>query len=283
MAENSHNATSSRKKFYSIDGEGRLFRKATPEEATSNGRDIVHHEKQKGEKKGEIEVRKIVKDIDGIITSMWVKSSEFGDGLIVELYDDGTTFSIQMPLDSNFADDVMRKANNLEVGKKYVFQAWKMQATDQKTNKPIPDKFLRGMSIKDLAGNKVEKYIDKERQLSMLPLSKAPFYEATAEYQSKDFWKIYFKMLTKEFVDRLVPYNKKRFEAWAEENITHVPNAETEQSKRPEYSDNWMNETVSTPYPESSKTQTVPSSFSDDSFPTLADEPPIIEDDSLPF
>lgn len=276
MAENSHSATSTRKKFYSIDGEGRLFRKATPDEAASNGRDIVRHEKQKGEKKGEIEVRKVFKDIDGIITSMWVKSSEFGDSLIVELYDDGTTFSIQMPLDSNFSDDVMRKANNLEVGKKYVFQSWKMQATDPKTNKAIPEKFVRGMSIKDVTGNKVEKYVDKERQLSILPLSKAPFYEATAEYQSKDFWKIYFKMLTKEFVDRLVPYNKKRFEEWAEKNVS--TSDYVGQAQKTEYGDNWMNE----PQP----ITTEPSAFHDsdesNSFPSLADEPPII-DNELPF
>lgn len=60
-----------------------------------------------------------------------------------------------------------------------------------------------------------------------------------------------------------------------EQVVEAVQNVETEQSKRPEYSDNWVNETASTPYPEASKVQTVPSSFSDDSFPTLADVPPL--------
>lgn len=270
MAENSYSGNSTRKKFYAVDGEGRLFRKATEQEIAEGGKNIVKHIKAKGANAGQLEMRRIVQSISGIVSDFYIRSSDYGDTLNIELYDDGTIYALQVPVESNFADDLFRKINNVKEGKKYSLSSWKMQQTDPNTKKPIPDKFSRGLSIKNEFDEKVERFINKEVQEKMLPLSKASLYDPTTERQSKDFWKIYFKVLLNEFKTRVLPTNQKRFRDWYDANVTEGQ----------EDNDDWMEAEQNAAQLHA---QHVPvSSF--DNFPTMADAPPETdENDSLPF
>ena len=216
--EREYEQGSSSKLFYGIDSDGKLFRKANAEDI-AKGKNIKEHIKQKGDKAGEIEIRKMVSSIYGYRTAFWIKSSDdFGDFLVVELFENGETAVLQMQLNSSFADDLIRKVPNMKAGNKYELQSWKMQATDQRTGKVIPDKFIRGVSVKDETGNKIEKYISKEIQLKILPLAKVPLYDAESESQSKAFWKMYFMLLTNEFKMRVIPKAHQGFAEWFEEN-----------------------------------------------------------------
>ena len=283
--EGAYSASNFKKNYYGIDGEGRLFRNATDEEKARGGKDIVSHVKTKGAKAGEIVIRKTVPNIYGVVSGFWLHSSEFEgkviETLILELYDNGFKAVLQMPMDSSFAEDVIRKINNIKEGVKYEVQSWKMQATDQVTKKAIADKFIRGVSIKDPVGNKIEKYINKDVQLKMLPLESCQLFDSSTERQSKDFWKMYFMLITNQFKTRVIPKNKERFEEWAKVNISDEPVETAKPEVKQQESQDFHNALYDAPV-----VTTTPSVFheSDESksFPSLADEPPIIDND-LPF
>ena len=69
------------------------------------------------------------------------------------------------------------------------------------------------------------------------------------------------------------------------EKPAEVANVETEQSARPTYSDNWVQETIHSPYPEAKPFTGEQTAFNDDSsFPTI--EPPMVDESGgqdLPF
>lgn len=247
--------------YYGIDGEGRLFRSPKPKEVEMQDKYIVEHTLQKGAKAGQTVLRKLVPFICGKFTAFWVKTGDFGDSLIVELSENGFTAVLQMSLDSSFASDLIGKVNNVKEGETYTLQSWKMQAKDLH-GKVIPEKFIRGISIKDQVGNKVEKYLTKEVQQKMLPLANCPLFDKTRseKEQSKELWQMYLMLLLNEFKTRLIPYNKLRFQKWQEANAV-----------------------IEQPRPQKVEM------FNDYGFPSIEDEPqgetvdstPVLED--LPF
>jgi hypothetical protein len=181
-----------------------------------------------------------------------------------------------MPFESNFANDIIRKIGNAKAGVTYTFQPWKMQKTDA-NKRPIEGKFIRGVSIKDTEGVKVEKHFTDEMQEKMLPIGGVPLYDdsRSRKEQSSAFYQIYFKVLDNEFKNRLVPHYKNIFSDWANANISDAP-AEPE--------------IVSSAYQEQPRTQSAMANFEplvqpekEDSFPTLADKPKAEPEDDLPF
>lgn len=223
------------KAYYGVDGEGRLFRKPTELELDKGGKDIVPHTFTKGEKSGQTVMRKVTQAIYGIVTSFWVKSSDFGDSLIVELFEKGFTSILQVPIDSTFADSIIRKINNVEAGKVYEFMPYKIQAKDMNTGVLLKDKnglpkFNRGFSIKDGLGNKVDTFITKEKQEQLIPYSTCPLFKKDLEIksQSSDFWKMYFALVLNAFKDRVIPSNKLRFQTWATLNLAQLEMQEPE-------------------------------------------------------
>ena len=109
MANEREVSTAPRNKgYYQIDGEGRLFRKATSQELES-GANIVTHTKTKGKNIGQTELRTIIASGGGYVTSVRVESSDYSDNLIVEMFENNFTSCISVILESNFADDLIRK------------------------------------------------------------------------------------------------------------------------------------------------------------------------------
>lgn len=261
------------KTYYRIDNEGKLFRLAKQGETGT-----YEHVKgdKAGAKKGEIEVRKNVMAIQGFIKDLYIHNSQYGDSLIIDIVDnDGVVSVIALPLDSSFYDDFVRKLPNIKEGKEYLFSSFKMQKKDQNTGKLI-DGFIYGMYIKAVSdGVKVERWFNKENIGKMEAVD-----ESMLKTLGKDYWKIYFTLVDNKFKTVVVPKAKKRFlDYWEANGVPKsVDNAEYEQPQKVEYGDNWMND----PQP----ITTEPSAFHDSdeskSFPSLADEPPLITED-LPF
>jgi hypothetical protein len=84
--ENSFPTQVGNRGYYGIDGEGRIFRKATAQEIEKGGKDIISHVKKKGANEGQIEMRRTFLSLFGKVSAFWVKTSQdFGDSLIVEL------------------------------------------------------------------------------------------------------------------------------------------------------------------------------------------------------
>lgn len=266
----------SNKTYYRIDSEGKLFRLAKQGETGT-----YEHVKgdKAGTKKGEIEVRKNVMAIQGFIKDLYVHNSQYGDSLIIDIIDnDGIISVIALPLDSSFYDDFVRKLPNIKEGKEYLFSSFKMQKKDQNTGKLI-EGFVYGMYIKAVSdGVKIERWFNKETIGKMEAVD-----EAMLKSLGKDYWRIYFTLVGNKFKTVVVPKAKKRFlDYWDANNVPNPINAEKEQS------DNDFADVLQAPQRDiytAPVSNAQPTSFNDDSsFPSLADEPPVMEEDnSLPF
>jgi hypothetical protein len=244
--ESVYSGATSKKSYYSVDGEGRLFRKATELEIALQGVSLVAHVKTKGVNAGDTVYRTLVNFLKGFISAIYLKSSkDVGDSLVVELYENGYYQVLEVAFSSDFSNDILRKLPNLRPGILYNFQSWKMQAKTAE-GKPIAEKFYRGVSIKD-GDVKIEKYVTKDIQQQLVPKESIGIYDPNSESQSSDYWDVYFKTLSFIFKTRLLPKYQKHFEDWASENIKEVqqlsagnntsalPQGQTFTADRPQY------------------------------------------------
>lgn len=98
--------------------------------------DIQVREKMKGKNKGDEVFYIVVDAIDGIVTDIRIKETDFGDFLEIELDDIGDKFVISLGdvFESRQAKDFIRRMENIDLGTTLEFGVWSMSKEETGTS-----------------------------------------------------------------------------------------------------------------------------------------------------
>lgn len=106
-------------------------------------------------KKGNTVWEKHYQSVEGVITGIEKKESDFGVDWKLTLTDDGERYIISMPYSSRYTNAFFKVIKNIDLKKAIVFNPWQMQ------DKNNPTKTVSGVSVKQ-DGKKIEPYFTKE-------------------------------------------------------------------------------------------------------------------------
>lgn len=169
------------RKFISVLADGKFHQ--TVAEGTPGSVKREYEDKQGG-KHSKIEL--VFDEASGIISKISFNENDYGKSLNVELDGDGI---ISLNVESNFADDFMKKLPNVDLSKKVTLSPYAFE-DDNKNNR-------RGVTIYQ-DGNKIENaFWDSEKKEAKGDLPKA---EGDITTFDKDDWKMHFMKVRKFLV-----------------------------------------------------------------------------------
>ena len=167
--------------FISVLADGK-FHQTVPE-GTVNSIKREYEDKQGG-KHSKIEL--VYDEASGYISKLSFNENEYGKSLNIEIDGDGT---ISLNVESNFADDFMKKLPNVDLTQKVTLAPYAFE-DDNKRNR-------RGITIYQ-NGSKIENaFWDSEKKL---PKGELPKAEGDTEGFDKDDWKMHFMRVRKFLV-----------------------------------------------------------------------------------
>jgi len=169
------------KKFISVLADGKFHQTVT--EGTPGSIKREYEDKQGG-KHSKIEL--VFDEASGFISKISFNENDYGKSLNIELDGDGI---ITLNIESNFADDFMKKLPNIDLKKKVTLAPYAFE-DDNKRNR-------RGITVYQ-DGNKIESaFWDSEKKESKGDL---PTVEGDTTDFDKDDWKMHFMRVRKFLV-----------------------------------------------------------------------------------
>ena len=126
---------------------------------------------------------KLYKGISGYITRASINDSEFGTSLLVNVASDGDEVTVTMSLDSEFGQDFLKKAPNIDPSEPVSLNAWNLEDEAGKTR--------RGLSIKQNGEKIVDAYTSYDAETKTRTYNNG-YPEPPKGVMTSDKWKLYF-------------------------------------------------------------------------------------------
>ena len=120
--------------------------------------------------------------ISGIIEDIQLRDGDFGEQLSIHISDVGEHFYINVPSDSNYATDLLKKLPNIDLKKEVFLRPYSFTPKDS-------DKVKRGMTVKQ-GNKKIDNFYFDPNTKKVINGCPAPTGD-TKSY-SKTKWKAYF-------------------------------------------------------------------------------------------
>ena len=126
---------------------------------------------------------KLYRGISGYITRATINDSEYGTSLLVNVESGGEEVTVTMSLDSEFGQDFLKKAPNIEPSEPVSLNAWNLEDETGKTR--------RGLSIKQNDEKIVDAYTSYDAETKTRTYNNG-YPEPPKGVMTSDKWKLYF-------------------------------------------------------------------------------------------